>query len=167
MPRDGGLRASLQALTTGDFAAWRPLPADASATQLRRDAPDASAGPGGEWLLGQPATSWRLPPTPAAPFGVVVWLQHDIVTLVEVRDPAPSADPEAALGPPEAILPSGLGPAQEQRFWPSRGLVLHVDTVTGRITRLFGHERATVEQMTNSPLAAIRIEKRPIRVSED
>jgi hypothetical protein len=131
-----------------------------TAAQLRRAAPDGRPGPGQEWLLGQPATSWRLPSTPAAPFGVVVWLQGDQVTLVEVRDPEPLADPGTALGPPEAVLDSGLGPALEQRLWPSRGLILHVDPVTGRITRLYGHEARSTDEMLDSPLVEVTLERR-------
>jgi hypothetical protein len=136
---------------------------DASAADVRAAAPRGTAGPDGEWLLGEPAASWRLPATKAAPFGVVVWLQGDAATLVEVRDPVLSADPETVLGPAEARLPSGLGPAQDQLLWPTRGLLLHVDRVTGTVTRLFGHEASSVAAMTDSPLAQIRLERRRAR----
>jgi hypothetical protein len=155
-----GLRKSLRALGEGDLAGWRPLPQTVTAAQLKRAAPDGQAGQGQEWLLGQPATSWRLPSTAAAPFGVVVWLQGDQVVLVEVRDPLPLVDPETALGAPEAVIDSGLGPAQEQRLWPSRGLILHVDRVTGGITRLYAHEARTTDEMLDSPLVEVRLERR-------
>jgi hypothetical protein len=158
-PDVAALGAALRALAEGVLAGWKPLPDTATMAHLRVVAPEGEAGSAGEWLLGQPATTWRLPPTAAAPFGVIVWLQADHVTLVEVREPNLLSDPRTSLGPPDAVLPSGLGPVQEQWLWPRHGLLLHVDRVTGRVTRLYGHQASTIDEMVASPLAKVRLER--------
>jgi hypothetical protein len=133
-----------------------PLPDGLTDSHVLEVFPDAIVAQG--TLLGQPATSHRLPESEHAPHGIAVWSQHGEVTLVEVRDPV--VDDLASIGPPEATMPSGLSDAFEQLLWPSRGLVIHRATSTGRIAMLFGHHAATVAQMEGSPLSLIRAERR-------
>ncbi len=155
------LRSSLDALAAGAVDRWRPLSDGLTDTDLLAAFPAASAEQG--QLLGQPATSHRLPESTHAPHGILVWSQQGEVTLVEVPDAAIPEEELARLGPPEATLPSGLGDAFEQLLWPSRGLLIHRAPSTGRIRVLYGHHAATVEQMEKSPLSQIRSERRPHR----
>lgn len=152
------LRASIDALRSGELAGWLPVPVGATGDWL---ADLEHTATGNHLLLGQPATAWRLPATPALPTGLTVWLQHGLVTLVETTHPVVrSLDP---LGTPELILASGLSPSQDQLCWPSRGLLLHVTRLSGEVARLFGHEQTTVAAIESSPLAQIRVERRPHR----
>jgi hypothetical protein len=155
------LRSSVDALSAGAVVRWRPLPDGLTESGLLAAYPVAIAEQGR--LLGQPATSHRLPESAHAPRGILVWSQQGEVTLVEVRDAAVDEEELTRLGPPEATLPSGLGDAFEQLLWPSRGLVIHRAPSTGRILVLYGHHAATVAQMEQSPLSQVRVERRPLR----
>lgn len=152
------LRIALAALADGAVDRWMPLPDGLTDAHLLEVFPEAVAVQGS--LLGQPATSHRLPESAHAPHGIVVWSQHGEVTLVEVRDAVVADEELARIGPPEATLPSGLSDAFEQLLWPSRGLLIHRARSTGRIAMLFGHHAATVPQMEGSPLSQIRTERR-------
>jgi hypothetical protein len=155
------LGALLQAAEAGDLSAWQPLPEGATVRHLQRVRPDAVPARDLVTLLGQPAVGHRLPPAPGAPVGVVVWVQYDEVTLLEVAAPELVTDPVDVLGPPEQTLDSGLGESLEQRWWPARGLILHVARATGRVARLYGHHASTLAQLRTSPLARVRIERHP------
>ena len=153
----------LDAVAAGRLAGWHALPDAATVATLAALRPEAAPARDLATLLGQPAAGYRLAATPHAPAGVVVWTQHDEVTLIEVPGPELADGELTALGPPEATLPSGLGESLEQRLWPARGLILHVARATDRVARLYGHHAATVGQMRTSPLAAVRIERHPRR----
>jgi hypothetical protein len=165
-PTDAGepgaaLGRLLDAVEAGRVEGWHPLPEAATVATLTALRPAAVPARDLTRLLGQPAAGYRLAPTPHAPAGFVVWTQHDEVTLIEVPGPELADGQLAALGPPEATMPSGLGESLEQRLWPARGLILHVARATDRVARLYGHHTATVAQMRTSPLAAVRIERHP------
>jgi hypothetical protein len=160
------LALSLRALGEGDVTGWTPLPSGVSVQDAVAAVERLTPSPGRRTLLGQPATVLRAPGGPATPSGIVVWAQHDRVTLVEVRDPALVTDPVAALGEPELTMPSGLGSLMEQLLWPSRGLVAHRSIAFPDVTALFGHERATVEQMRQSPLTGISAHRMPSEPAE-
>ncbi|MGW6130491.1 hypothetical protein ACWFNE_10750 [Cellulomonas sp. NPDC055163] len=160
------LARSLRALGEGDVTAWTPLPGDVSVQDAVAAVDGLERSPGARTLLGQPATVLRAPGGPATPSGIVVWAQHDRVTLVEVRDPALAADPVDALGEPELTMPSGLGSLMEQLLWPSRGLVVHRSIAFPDVTVLFGHGRATVEQLRGSPLVGISSHRLPSEPAE-
>ena len=151
----------LDAAAAGRLAGWHALPAAATVATLTALRPGAQPARDLIGLLGQPAAGYRLEATPHAPAGVVVWTQHEQVTLVDVPGPELAAGELEALGPPEATLPSGLGEALEQRLWPERGLILHVARATDRVAQLYGHHAATLDQLRRSPLVAVRIERRP------
>ena len=153
------LGAVLDAVQAGDLRDWHPLPDQASRDDLLSVRPAAEPARDLTTLLGQPAIGYRLPPTPHAPGGVAVWTQHDEVTLIDVPGPDLVAGYLEVLGPPEAILESGIGDSLEQRLWPQQGLILHVARATGRVARLYGHHVATVAQMRTSPLVNVRIER--------
>jgi hypothetical protein len=94
------LRSSLDALAAGAVDRWRPLPDGLTDADLLAAFPAATAERG--QLLGQPATSHRLPESTHAPHGILVWSQQGEVTLVEVPDAAIPEAELARLGPPEA-----------------------------------------------------------------
>jgi hypothetical protein len=154
-------RSSLDGLDAGDLRRWRPLSDGLTVADLLLARPDAEPAVDLRQLLGQPAVGYRLAASEHAPVGVIVWAQHDELTLVEVRDPRLIDSPPGVLGPPAAVLDSGLGGAQDQLLWPALGLLMHVTRSSGRVARLYGHHAATVQQMESSPLVAVRIERHP------
>ena|GEM_PF-6506001 len=151
---------ALAALAAGDLDAWQPLPDAATADDLTAAAPTGEPPIAHRLLLGQPATSVLLPASAGAPFGVVVWLQHDRVTLVETREPALSADPMTTLGAPELTLRSGLAALGDQICWPSIGLTLHRQA-DGRVLVLYAYPPTTTDVMRASPLAQVSATRTP------
>jgi hypothetical protein len=151
----------LDDVEAGRVADWRPLPAGATTSTLTAVRPGAEPARDLTTLLGQPAVGYRLPATPHTPGGVVVWTQHDEVTLIEVLGPELAAGQLEALGAPEAALESGLGWSLEQWLWPDRGLILHVVEASGRVARLYGHEATTSARIQASPLAKVSLERHP------
>jgi hypothetical protein len=150
----------LDAAGQGDLHNWHALPDGATTHDLLKLQPGAEPARDLTTVLGQPAKGYRLPATPHAPAGVIVWTQHDEVTLIEVDGPE-LVDPVETLGPPQATVHSGLGVSLDQQLWPARGLILHVARATGRVARMYGHHAASVDQMQSSPLANVRIERHP------
>jgi hypothetical protein len=154
------LHASLSALQAGDLAAWHPLPESATAADLAAAAPSAEPVVENRLLLGQPASSVQVPGGRGSPFGVVVWLQHGHVTLVEVREPVLTPALTDALGPPELTLPSGLAPIGEQMCWPSVVLTVHRQA-DDRLLMLYGYAPMSPEAMRDAPLARVSAHRTP------
>jgi len=146
--------------SAGDLAAWEPLPPGLHTAQLHGLMPDLAPEADLVSLLGQPAVGYRTGASEHAPTGVLVWTQHEEITLLEVREPHAVEDPVRALGEPEATVPSGLGESLLQLLWPTRGLALHVARATGRLHRQYGFPATGLDQLLRSPLVAVAIHRR-------
>jgi len=80
------------------------------------------------------------------------------VAGIELQEALPGQDALAALGPPEIVLGSELGPAWSQEVWASRGLVIH--RRGDRIRVLFGLAPFDPEAWSSDPLRWWRIDRR-------
>ena len=142
---------SLHALAMGDYARWRGLP-----DGVDRAAADAALGPGGDEhagiLAGMPATYRIHPPAEGAPFGVQVWLEGDLVGVLEIRDPPLREPLDVQLGEPEARVESGLGGSYRQWVYATRGLVFHVSAVTGSVLRMYAFPAIETDAFLAHPL---------------
>lgn len=150
----------VRAASEGDLAGWLPLPLGLQVSQLLGHVPGLAPESALTSLLGQPAVGYRTPASDHAPTGVLVWAQHDEITLLEVREPHAVVDPVTALGQPAAVVASGLGESLSQLLWPDHGLALHVARATGRLHRLYGFPAIGLDQLLGSPLVAVALHRR-------
>lgn len=155
--------AALKALGEGRLAAWRGLLPGCSRGHAEAALGPSAPGPDGAGRLGpSPAAFRRYPPAPIGPYGVIVWLAGDAVTLIEVNTPALSESPEAQLGPPEAEVPSRLDRLHTQLIYASRGLTLHLHTYTRQLKRIYAYPPTTVEAFLASWLSQVAIGREPL-----
>ena len=131
--------SSLQALATGDLAAFHGL--GAADDRAAAEAAFGPSGPGPDGigpLMGELLPFRRYDPVPVGPYGVVAWFAADDgVLLVEVPSPALDAAGLLPLGEPELDAPSGLEAFHSQLAWPSRGLAAHVSRADGSVRVLY------------------------------
>ena len=155
------LRRSLGSVRSGDLSQWEPLSIRARRSHLATILGHPVTGtlvP----LFGQPAERVDLPEGRHVPVGVAVWLQHDEVVLLDVRDPVLVSDAVTALGPPEDEMASGLGSWYVQWLYPSRGLVLHVTDGGKRVKRLLGLESLSLEAIRKAPVVSLSERRVPL-----
>lgn len=155
---------ALRALVEGRLDAWHGLPPGCDRKDAEAAFGPGEGGPDGVASLAGTLTAFRRYPRSARlPRDVQVWLRDDAIFAVEVNDLQPAQPVERMLGAPEASERSGVGSVHTQRIYASRGLVLHVQNITGAIVRTYGFGPCTLEQFRALPWGQIHIERRPLR----
>jgi len=101
------------------------------------------------------------PPAPAAPYGVQARFENDNVTVLEIREPVMREPLDAQLGEPETRIQFGLGGSYRQWVYAERGLVVHINRITGRALRLYAFPACSTETFLAHPLS--KVERRRIR----
>jgi hypothetical protein len=155
---------SLRVLAAGDLRGWYGL-----GEKCDRRAAEAALGPseagpdGAAMLAGELMAFRRYPPAPAAPHGVVVWLEADAILVVEIVQPVLPEPVEAQLGPPPETAASGLAAFHSQWIYADRGLTVHVHDYTGEPRRLYAYRPMSVEEFLASGLAAVETRRIPLR----
>lgn len=153
---------ALRALATGDYGGWSGLAADCTT-----DDAEAALGAGGADQTGFPGgspTRYRTHPASAgAPFGLQVYDVDGRIVLVTTHDAVPAGKPEALLGPPEAKAPSRMPGFATMWIWASRGLTLHIDDRSGKVTWLYAYAPMTAEAFRASWMAKVEMHRRRVR----
>lgn len=156
--------SALRALVEGRLDAWHGLPTGCSRQDAEAAFGAGDTGPDGVASLAGTLTAFRRYARSAdLPRDVQVWLRDDAIFGVEVNDLQPAQSVAHMLGAPEASERSGVGGVHTQRIYAARGLVLHVQNITGAIVRSYGFTPCTLAQFRELPWGQIRIERRPIR----
>jgi hypothetical protein len=146
----GAAVTALQRLAAGDLRAWHGVPPGCTPAVVGV-ALGAGQPPGGApgTLAGTPMTFQRH--GPATTPGIVVWYLDGAAEVIEMRSPRLMAELTAALGAPDASVPSGLVAGGEQQVFASRGLIAHV-AFDGRVERLYGYAPAPLAEVLAGPL---------------
>ena len=154
--------AGLRALAAGDLRGWHGLAEGCDRAAVETALGPSETGPDGSGMLGGvPTVFRRYPPAPAAPHGIVVWMESDWIVAVEIVQPALTEPVEAQLGPPEAKEHSGLAAFHSQLIYAARGLTAHVHEYSGAVLRLYGYAPSTVEKFLASPMAKVETRRIP------
>jgi hypothetical protein len=115
----------LKAFASGDWASFDGL-AGCTVEDADRDlGPPLEDAAFGGMFGGEPTMFRRYPATVAAPGGITCWILDEDVVGLEIRDAAPATGSFERLGPPDLVLPSGMGSTYVQEVWAPRGLVVH------------------------------------------
>lgn len=156
--------SALRALVEGRLDAWHGLPPGCSRQDAEAAYGSGEGGPDGVASLAGTLTAFRrYAQSKRVPRDVQVWLREDdSILAVEVNDLKTAQSVAHLLGAPEAIERSGVGRVHTQRIYASRGLVLHVQDITGAIVRSYGFAPCTLEQFRGLPWGQIRVERRLI-----
>lgn len=155
---------ALRALAEGRLDAWHGLPPGCSRQDAETAYGPGAGGPDGvASLAGTPTAFRRYARSAQVPRDVQVWLRDGAILGLEVNDLQPARPIADMLGEPEASERSGVGSVHTQRIHASRGLVLHVQNITGAIVRAYGFAPCTLEQFRTLPWGQVRVERRPIR----
>ena len=156
--------SALRALIEGRLDAWAGLPAACAREDAEAAYGAGDNGPDGvASLTGTPTAFRRYARSARLPSDVQVWLRDDTILAVEVNGLQPARPVADMLGPAEATERSGVGSVHTQHIYASRGLVLHVQNITGAIVRAYGFAPCTLEQFRALPWGQIRTERRPLR----
>ena len=155
---------ALRALVEGRLEAWHGLPAGCSTRDVEAAYGPGDGGPDGVGSLGGTPTAFRRHSrSPRVPHDVVAWFRDGAVLGVEVTDLKPTRPLAESLGEPEARERSGVGSVHTQLVYASRGLVLHVQNITGAIVRAQGFAACTLDEFRALPWGQSRVERRPLR----
>lgn len=155
---------SLRAFADGRLDQWSGLPGTCSRSDAESTLGPSESGPDGvASLAGTLAGFRRYPPTGAAPYGVQIWLADDTIMAVEVVDARLPRPVVEMLGEPEAKERSGVGSVHTQWIYASRGVVLHIQNITGVVNRMYGFVPCSLEAFRALPWGRIEVQRRPLR----
>jgi hypothetical protein len=149
----------IRALAEGRLGEWEGMPPGLTLDEVGLEG-GASGVPG--ILGGAPAVAHLFAATEFAPYGVIVWFEDGVASIVEIQEPQPPAPPEEILGPPDGIVESLLGSTRRQYVWARRGLAMHIQDGTGAVYRLYGFASCSLEEWMADPLSRVAQHRIPL-----